>query len=103
MSQAQQHAEFSGTPSGGQAVIAAPSSQNGVNAKTVVLGMVITAEAAGKVTVSFSASNQKIFEFAAAGSYPVGAMRWEGDAGAALTVTSSIAVDVSFDYVTEGA
>lgn len=95
----QQHADFSGTPSGGQAVIAAPQA----GAKTVIVGMVITAEAAGKVTVSFSATNQKIFEFAGAGSQSFGAMRWEGDAVAALTVTASIAVDVSFDYTTEAA
>lgn len=80
--------------------IAAPQS----GAKIVIVGMNITAEAAAKITLSFSATNQKVFEFAAAGTVSLGAMRWEGDAGAALGLTVSTGTaDVSVDYGLEAA
>jgi hypothetical protein len=96
MSQAQQHAYANATNA---ALIAAP----GAGAKIVIVGMLVTGEAAGKITLSFSAGNQKVFDFAAAGSVAVGAMRWEGDANTALGVTIAASGDVSIDYVVEAA
>lgn len=91
----QQHAYKNATGT----LVSAPQT----GAKVVIVGLVATAEAAGKITLSFSATNQKVFDFSGAGSIAVGVMRWEGDPGAALSATLAASGDVSVDYVFEAA
>ena len=97
MSQTQQHAYAQATNA---AFVPAPAA----SAIIVVTAMTITAEAAMKVTLSFGSPNQKVFEFATAGTISLGVMRWEGTRGAALGLTVSTGTaDVSVDYVLEAA
>jgi len=68
-----------------------------------VVGLHISAGGAATVTVGFSGTNQRVYDLAANQTIDIGVMDWEGDAAAALTVTSSAAVivDASADAVPE--
>ena len=83
-------------------LIAAP----GAGLRITVLGLIVsnTPATAQTALLSFSAANQKLFQFGAAvGTVPSPELRWEGDVNAALTLTLAAAtgVNVSIDYVIE--
>jgi hypothetical protein len=85
---------------GPEALIAAPQAKS----KIVVTGISIGVGAvATKVTLSFSAANVKAFDLPVNGNIPPGVMRWEGDEGAALSITTSAAgpTDIEVDYNVE--
>ncbi|MGH9759048.1 MAG: hypothetical protein ACRD4M_15030 [Candidatus Acidiferrales bacterium] len=75
----------------------------GAGHRITVLGLHISAGGAAIVTVGFSATNQRVYDLVANQTIDLGAMRWEGDANAALTVQSSAAVvvDAEVDYTVE--
>ncbi len=75
----------------------------GSGVRITVVALHISVGGAAVVTVGFSATNQRVYDLAANQTVDIGAMRWEGDGNAALTVQSSAAVtvDSTADYVTE--
>lgn len=68
-----------------------------------VVGLHVSAGGAAVVTIGFSATNQRVYDLAANQTIDIGVMDWQGDAAAALSVTSSAAVvvDVTADAVPE--
>jgi hypothetical protein len=63
----------------------------------------LSALAAAKVRLSFSATNRRVYNLTVGETIDIGTLRWEGDAAAAFTITSSAAaeVDCTVDYETE--
>jgi hypothetical protein len=74
----------------------------GAGVRNTLVGLHISVSGACVVTLGFSATNQRVYTFAAAGIFDL-AMRWEGDTNAALTAQSSAAVtvDTTADYIPE--
>lgn len=52
------------------------------------------------MTLSFSAGNQRVYDMSANQTLALGAMRWEGDTAAALSLTAPATgpTDVTVDY-----
>jgi len=80
-------------------LIAAP----GVGIRAKIQGLHLSVSGATTLTVGFSATNQRVYTFSAAGIFDIGLMDWEGDGNAAFTVQSSgaVTVDSTADYVIE--
>ena len=77
----------------------------GAKSRITITALHISVAAADVVTVGFSAANQRVFDLAANGSVEIGLTRWEGDANAAFSITTSTAgpADFSADYILENA
>ena len=98
----QLHAVIGGQGAATATVVAAPGPDVTVvvDAFSLSVGAVAT-----KVTLGFSASNQKVFNLAVNGNIAQTLERWEGDPGSALTLTTSAAgptectVDFHFEAV----
>ena len=75
----------------------------GAGVRITIVGLHISVSGACTVTIGFSAGNQRVYTFSAAGIFDLGLMDWEGDANGALTAQSSAAVtvDTTADYVLE--
>ncbi|MGA8224177.1 MAG: hypothetical protein WB780_21200 [Candidatus Acidiferrales bacterium] len=75
----------------------------GAGVRIKVQGLHISTSGAATITIGFSATNQRVYTFAAAGIFDLGVMDWEGDANAALTAQSSasVTVDTTADYTLE--
>lgn len=95
----QLHAVAHITASGTTTLIATP----GAGYRIVVVGLHVSEGTAGAVTLSFSATNQRVWNLAANQSEDVGLMRWEGDGNAALSLTAPATgpTDVTVDYEVE--
>jgi hypothetical protein len=74
-----------------ETAIAAPEA----GTRLTVVGLHVSAGGATVVTIGFGADNQRVYNLDADSSpIDTGIMRWEGDGGTALTVTSTEAVEV---------
>lgn len=84
------------------ALIAAPQAKSRIVVDSINVAVGTTAT---KVTLQFSSGNQKVYELPTNGDIQTGALRWEGDAAAALSVITSAAgpTDVNVDYHLEAA
>lgn len=98
---AQNHAVAHVTSAGTTTLIAAP----GAGYRITIVALHISEGTAGAVTLSFSATNQRVWDLAANQSEDMGLMRWEGDTNAALSLTAPATgpTDVTVDYVIENA
>lgn len=86
----------------GASVIPAPPAGTAIviDSFSLSVGAVAT-----KVTLGFSATNQKVFDLPVNSSIPPEQMRWFGDTATALTLTTSAAgpTECSVDYHLEDA
>jgi len=72
----------------GAAVIPAP----GAGHRITIVGLHVSNGAvANIVTLGFSPTNQRVYNLAANGNADIGLMRWEGDANAAFSISTSSA------------
>lgn len=98
----QLHAVIAGQGAGTAVVVAAPPAGVAIviEAFSLSVGAVAT-----KVTLGFSATNQKVFDMQVNGSIPSALLRWVGDAATAFTLTTSAAgpTEFSVDYHFEDA
>lgn len=98
----QQHAVIAGQGSGTVSVVSAPAAGSAIVIDSFSLSC---GAAASKVTLGFSATNQKVFDLPINGSIPPSMLRWFGDTATALSLTSSTAgpVECTVDYHLEAA
>lgn len=85
-----------------QSLIAAPQAKWRIKVRALVISIGATA---CTVTIGFSATNQRVYQFGANGGVNSEIMDWEGDAATALTVTTSAngPTQITIDYEIEEA
>ena len=95
----QEHAVAHITSATTTTVIAAP----GAGLRITILGLHVSAGAAGAVTVGFSASDQRVYDLAANQTIDDEIGRWEGDTNTAFSVTTAGTgpTDIEVDYLIE--
>lgn len=94
------HAVLSTFTAGASTLITPPAAGYRIR----VIALHISTGGASKVTIGFSATNQRVFNMAANQLVEIGStMDWEGDMATALSVTngSAVELDVTVDYYIE--